>query len=1287
MGFRGWKAPPGSPRAPEEATPPDGEGEARRLLAQRLQVATRAARLGIWTWIPGTASLAWDGLMAELHGVPAAEAPADLEAWVARLEPGDRAILRQAFAAAERQDQEVDCIVQVRGGPDGLLRHLRIAGHVMRDGQGRVARLSGVAQDVTKRFEAQRALEASERRFRHFFEAMAEGVALHELVRNAQGRPVDYRILDVNPAFERHTGIPAERARGALASSLYAQDPPPHLDAFARVAAGDRPLAFESQVPSLGRTFRFSALPMGADAFGTVFEDISDRLRAEAELREREQTYRVMAANLPGGALVVFDRELRYLVAEGEGLVRVGLRKEAMEGRTPREVFPADTARIVEADYRAILGGERRTREIGFGGRTFLAQGVPLPGPDGQVERGLVLTVDLTERREAEQAAQVQADLMKGLLEATPDGVWVADLEGRILQANAALAWMAGRPPEDLIGRLASELEGPGPDEALRCDRLAANGADRYESRLENGLPVEVSLTCLPALGRQVGFVRDISERSAAEAALKASEDRYRGLVDRLHEGIAVVDTRGCFTFVNPRVQELLGCGLEVLLGRPATDWMDTESQTRFRAGLARRVEGRHDGYELRVRRSDGTWIDVFISAAPLLDPSGAFQGSMALIQDISDRKRAEAEILRLTGLLEEVVEHADVWLNVLDLEGRVVLWNRAAETVSGYPREMVVGGRDIWTWLYPDEAYRAEIIARAGTVLAEGAAVHGFETRIRTRSGQERTLLWDSKPLRDPSGTITGSLALGRDITESQRALQALTQAEERFRIVAEQTGQIVYDVDLASGGITWAGAIEAMTGHRPETFAAFGLDAWAEQVHPEDRSAVLEQLQAALQHGAPFEATYRFRRADGTYIGIEDRGVVLPGIDGSAGRMLGVLEDVSLQRRAEAELRETEARLRRLAHAVPVVVYQLHCRTESEWRMTFVNDRVQEVFGLSPEACLADVNATLSMTHPEDLPAIQTSTLEAFRNCAPWSLEFRIVRDGEVRWHLGASVPQRQEDGSVVFTGFFQDITERKRAEAEQGRLLDQLAASNRELETLVYVASHDLRSPLVNVMGFAQRLEKHLADLSNQVSTARDLPALRQAVAGLLEDRMPSALRFIGASGTRMDALIAGLLKVSRAGRVELRTEVLDMDRLVRGLLDALAFQAQAAGAEVVLAPLPPCRGDGEQVRQVFANLLDNALKYRDPERPLRITLDGAVQGAWAIYRVADTGIGIDEDGRERVFGLFHRLDPGGPVPGEGLGLALVQRMVERNGGRIWLDSVPGQGSTFHVSLPLP
>jgi PAS domain S-box-containing protein len=353
----------------------------------------------------------------------------------------------------------------------------------------------------------------------------------------------------------------------------------------------------------------------------------------------------------------------------------------------------------------------------------------------------------------------------------------------------------------------------------------------------------------------------------------------------------------------------------------------------------------------------------------------------------------------------------------------------------------------------------------------------------------------------------------------------------------------------------------------------------------------------------------------------------------------------------------------------------------------MVFVNERVRDYYGVEPEAAIQDLQYTLGRVHPDDLPRVMASSVEAYRTLSPWTQEFRVRMGDDVRWQLGSSVPEREADGSVLFTGFFQDITDRKAAEAERERLLSELGQKNKELETLVYVASHDLRSPLVNVLGFSQRLEKAVREALERVRGAEDLGALQAALEPALAERMPTALRFIQASGTKMDALIGGLLKVSRAGRVELKPEVLDLQAMLRGLLDAMAFQIQQAGAFVEVGPLPPCMGDPGQIGQVLTNLLDNALKYRDPGRPLRISVSGREEGGFTVLEVADTGIGIEPESQDKVFVLFHRLDPLGSVAGEGLGLTLVQRMVERNGGRVWLTSEPGVGTRFSITLPRP
>ena len=203
-----------------------------------------------------------------------------------------------------------------------------------------------------------------------------------------------------------------------------------------------------------------------------------------------------------------------------------------------------------------------------------------------------------------------------------------------------------------------------------------------------------------------------------------------------------------------------------------------------------------------------------------------------------------------------------------------------------------------------------------------------------------------------------------------------------------------------------------------------------------------------------------------------------------------------------------------------------------------------------------------------------------------------------------------------------------------------------------------------------------------LGNMKIAAAELEKLRP----LLETKIPQALRFIQAGATKMDLLLSGLLRYSRSGRAALTLKPLNMDGLISEVLAALAFQLQEVGAEVQVEPLPNCVADAVQTGQVFSNLIDNAIKYRHPGRSLRISVSGAVVDGQAVYSVADNGQGIAPEHRNKVFEMFHRLNPEA-TPGEGLGLSIAQRVVERQRGRIWVESRVGEGSIFRVALPVP
>ena len=272
------------------------------------------------------------------------------------------------------------------------------------------------------------------------------------------------------------------------------------------------------------------------------------------------------------------------------------------------------------------------------------------------------------------------------------------------------------------------------------------------------------------------------------------------------------------------------------------------------------------------------------------------------------------------------------------------------------------------------------------------------------------------------------------------------------------------------------------------------------------------------------------------------------------------------------------------------------------------------------------------------------------------------------------------------LQFAVVVMDITARKQAESEREQLLLELERKNRDLESMVYIASHDLRSPLVNVQGFGASLRKYVGQISQKLAQEKPLDELRAEISPILLERIPKALSFIESSSAKMDSLINGLLRLSRVGRAQIQPELLDMERLIQTILDTSAFQIEKVGAKITIQhPLLECRGDRQQISQVFSNLIDNAIKYRDNDRPLVISINSYAEGKGVVYTVEDNGIGISAENIDKVWELFRRLEIDNSVQGEGLGLTIARRIVERHNGKIWLESEEHSGSRFHVELP--
>ncbi len=288
----------------------------------------------------------------------------------------------------------------------------------------------------------------------------------------------------------------------------------------------------------------------------------------------------------------------------------------------------------------------------------------------------------------------------------------------------------------------------------------------------------------------------------------------------------------------------------------------------------------------------------------------------------------------------------------------------------------------------------------------------------------------------------------------------------------------------------------------------------------------------------------------------------------------------------------------------------------------------------------------------------------------------------NGSVLWltllRQGESIKEKHNvDEHVVCKGMNSsgdDLSELNRA----------LLNKNQEMETLINVVSHDLRSPLVNIQGFSKELSdscNRLRHTLRQSGTGGD--SLGDA-AHLLDEEIPEALHYIRAGAEKINCVLSGILRFSRLDRISLNTERLNVNSMVSGIATVMEFQLKEKGVLLKVDDLPHCMGDEILLNQVFSNLIENAYKYLDPHRLGVIHISGKIKDEMSIYAVQDNGIGIQEEYQGKIFEMFHRLNPH-EGSGEGLGLTIVRRIVERHKGEVCVESEFGVGTTFFLSLP--
>jgi PAS domain S-box-containing protein len=868
---------------------------------------------------------------------------------------------------------------------------------------------------------------------------------------------------------------------------------------------------------------------------------------------------------------------------------------------------------------------------------------------------------------------------LQQVIDALPALIAYVDKARRYRLTNRAFTeWFGidarGKPMEEVLGVTSYEQIAKYVDQVLQGEPTSHDSMISHR----DGSTRYVHATYVPERmpnGETKGFfalVQDITERQRAQEELRQWADAFEGCA----HGAAVCDPDTNRILVcNPAFASMYKCRVEDIVGASFLSLYAAGDYEHVRSHIQRADQIGISRFEATMVRKDHTIFPVQTDVVSVRGEGGELLRRVITAQDISERKQIEATLRSSQAQVAGVISSAMDAIISIDADQRIILFNPSAEKMFRCSQTEAIG-QPLDRFL-PErfrEAHRKQVQYFGKTGITN-RAMRGFADVVGLRNDGEEFPCEASISQMEVDGKKIYTVIL-RDVSERVEAEKNL----RRFQLLSEHSRDIILFMDYEDGRILEANtaAIRSYGFTRDEILNLTLFDL----VPRETKELTARHMDQANTQGIIFETIHR--RKDGTTFPVEvsAQGATISGVR----TLISIIRDITERKQIEQELKSAYDDLERKVQERTAALTEANALLQA--LMDYMPDHIYFKDTQSRFIRSSRSQATmLGLSDPSE--AIGKTDFDFFPQAAQFfAQEQEVIRTGKpivgleewVVWPDGretcfstTKLPLRNPQGETIgIFGISHDITERKRIEQEIRQLnadlelqAEQLRAANKELEAFSYSVSHDLRAPLRAIDGYTRIL---LEDYEP-----------------LLDEEGKRICGVISREARRMGQLIDDLLTFSRLGRKDLFTTGIDMEDLVRSVLAELVKDEDQQRIDLQIGTLPAVRGDASLIRQVWANLLDNALKFTSRKERAVIEVGATTSQAELIYYVRDNGAGFEMAYADKLFGVFQRLHSEREFSGTGVGLAIVQRIIHRHGGRVWAEGEVEKGATFYFALP--